>query len=185
MVYFRDLIPSQALVLQSELDELNFDVKRKIEMETTIPDDHLSEIGRITANFAILESTLCRFIGALLEIDAVAGKIVTAELSFRNMVNLLDSLFKYRCADSQLVGELEKLLGGVMQVEQRRNQITHSTWGLHPETGNIARLKRTAKKGSGLQQQEEIMTSQDLWSIAVDINTADNRLNDFMKNYFQ
>lgn len=135
-------------------------------MQAPVPAEHLRAIGQITVNFALLESTICFFVWGIISADQMLGQIITAELSFRNLIALLSSLYKYRINDEGRLAELQKVLNRALYVEERRNIITHSVWaaGATPET--ITRFKTTAKKSKGLTHQFEQMTVQDLEKIA-------------------
>lgn len=70
---------------------------------TTLTDDYLAEIGRITAHFSILESSVSEAIGLMLKLDERDVIIITAELTFRNKMNLFSSLYIERITDENLL----------------------------------------------------------------------------------
>jgi hypothetical protein len=150
---------------------------------TLLTNDYLTEIGRITANFAILESALSDAIIFLLGLDERDGKIATAELSFRNKTHLIDSLYRERISDEGLIQALKEALRVAAQAEEKRNVITHSIWGIDPDTNEVVRIKRTAKLG-GLKEQGEVTTTYQLRDIADDIDLAERHFTRFMKESF-
>src|SRR5690349_18336973 len=150
---------------------------------TPLPYDYLAQIGMITANFAILENALSNAIIFLLELDVRDGKIMTVELSFRHKVNLIDSLYRERITDQALLDKLKEILRSTGQVEERRNQITHSIWGYDPDADEVIRMKRTAKRG-GLKEQGEVMTVDQLKNVADEIDLAERYFTRFLNESF-
>jgi hypothetical protein len=165
---------------------------------TPLGSDYLAEIGRIAANFAILENDLSSGIGQLLALDETDEKIVTAELSFRGKMNLFDSLYRERISDEPLRDELVRVIKILGHAEEKRNQILHSTWAvevdasipmsplgvLSTNTDEVMRIKRTAKQGKGLKEQGEIMTTFDLKNIADEIDLAGRAVDRLMESSF-
>jgi len=135
-------------------------------MQAPVPPEHLRAIGQITVNFALLDETISFFIWQIISTDQRLGQIITAELSFRNLVGLLSSIYKHRINDEGRIAELELILNQGLYAEEQRNKVTHSVWaaGDRPET--ITRFKSTAKKSKGLSHQFEQMTVEDLDKIA-------------------
>lgn len=138
-------------------------------LQAPVPAEHLQAIGQITVNFALLESEISFFVWTWVSKDQRLGQIITAELSFRNLVSLLSSIFRHTVSEADKITELEELLGKALMVEEKRNVITHSVWaaGNTPET--ITRIKTTAKKSKGLRHQFEQMSVDDLNKIAEQI----------------
>lgn len=144
---------------------------------------HLKEIGLITVNFAVLEEVIAMAIAALLDIDAQRAAIVTAELSFRNALALLSSLYRARTTDPALVDQFDSVLAKVTQAERQRNVIIHSTWGWTGSSdGTITRMKSTAKISKGLKHQTEHMTAEQLHAIADSIGDATSEVLDWLKS---
>src|SRR5687767_7228686 len=75
------------------------------------PDGVTSAVGRIAMNFSDLEDQLTIGIRVLLGVDEVTGEIVSAELSFRNKVNMFSSLFRKTAAGRQVEGSYDPLEG--------------------------------------------------------------------------
>src|SRR5262245_52387236 len=132
----------------------------------TLSDEFLRALGRVTANFATLESYMDFAIGGLVGPEQAIGQAVAAELSFRNKCGMLSSLFQLRVkaaarpdADSCLA-KMKAFLGKANQLEARRNQITHSAWltGENDPPNQATRLKITAKQDKGLKHQTKDIT---------------------------
>lgn len=70
--------------------------KRKI--KSAIPEESLAPLGKVVANFAVLEGNLNFAIWLLLvgnsSVEQRTGQIVTAELMFKDKISLLSSLYQ-------------------------------------------------------------------------------------------
>lgn len=141
-----------------------------LELTTLVPDHYLVEIGRVVANFAILEKELSSLIHCLLGTNEDVTQIVTSELSFRNLLDLSASLVKqlHSPKETELFKATLKL---VEKAEEKRNLIVHSIWKVGFDWG-VTRSKNTAKRGRGLQTQNEFYSLEDLQIVAVQIVRA-------------
>jgi len=153
---------------------------RRAKVEIPPTADHLRAIGRITANFALLELMVSFCVWQLIGSDQRLGQIITAELSFRKLLDLLSSLFRHRVSDPQLIEELNGLIAEAAQAEEKRNLITHSYWAASDTRETITRAKMTARRYGGLKHQFEPMSVQDLDDIADFIAAAENHITQFM-----
>ena len=71
------------------------DIKAMVKA-TALGDESLSEIGRITVHFALLEWTLIDVIHRLLGVSERRARIITSEMSFRGLQQLASSLVRER-----------------------------------------------------------------------------------------
>lgn len=149
---------------------------------TPLGDEDLGAIGRITANFALLEETISTCIGRLVGAGPAIGQIITAELPFRRLLPLLSSLYRHRTSNDEAIAQLDTLLGRVAQAGEKRNLITHSLWGADHTGEKIARIKATARKRKGLKHQFEEMTTSDLDAIADFTATVADEVRQFMSH---
>ena len=142
--------------------------KRKV---FKLPDEHLKAIGSIVVSFASLENAVEIAIWALMEIDSTKGAIVTSEMSFKNMLALFSSLYLNKTNAPAEVEEMKELVKRSTQIEDRRNAIVHSLWGVrYYKHGQIVvRMKTTAKISKGLKRQDEELTVEALESIYEEI----------------
>jgi len=149
---------------QPELFEEEVDL---ILLTTILPDWYLVEIGRVVANFALLENELSSLIHCLLGTNEDITRIITSELSFRNLIDMSASLV----IQTQTPKDVEKYkatLKLVGDVEVKRNNIVHSLWGAG-FTRVATRTKHIAKRARGLQIKREEYTLEDLQSVAIQI----------------
>ena len=152
----------------------------------SISNDHCLAIGKITIAFAELESWLSSFIWALMVpfSEQHIGQMVTAEMSFSKKLDLLVSLFQYRCKDIQERETLKTLIKKMADLEQQRNTVQHSLWinqSDNPE--EVTRLKITAKRKHGLSHAKEVWTSQQLEELAQKLQVEVSELSSFMVTF--
>lgn len=131
-----------------------------------LDDQFLLALGRVTANFAVLEDAVSFFLWSIIGRDQRLGQIISAELSFKAIRALLSAVFHHRVSDETLRHELETLLNQVSEVEERRNILVHSSWGVGDTPKTKTRIKMTAKKGKGIRHQFEQLAAADIEAVA-------------------
>jgi hypothetical protein len=147
-----------------------------------LPDEILLAIGRITVNFAIVEGVIAFYIEALLaprDPDDV-GRAVTASMRFKNLVNLLSSLHRLRVDDQNEQKRLDTLLERALALEEKRNLVTHSRWGVGQNAEKVTRWKTTARKKKGLHDEFQKMTADELHSLADELTQLHADMTNYM-----
>ncbi len=140
-------------------------------LQHPVPDEHLKHIGDITVSFTMLELNVQAFAWGLLGAGQRTGQIVTAELSFRAVRALAQSLYLNRNGDDDFLAKLRKLMARADRAEERRNGIIHSHWAVGANAASITRFKNTAKRKSGFQVTVENLTGDQLAGFALEIKT--------------
>lgn len=131
-----------------------------------------------------LESRLSSFIWSLIGPDQYVGQMITAEMSFSRKLDLLSSLFQYRCMDTQQHNLIKKLVTRLSNVEQERNTVQHSLWIRQSNNPSEAlRLKITAKRKHGLKHAKEVITSQPLELFEKELQETVSALASFMTTF--
>ena len=123
----------------------------------------------MSVSFALLESIIQALVGSLIKEHQRVGQIITAELSFRNIRALLISLYLERHGEDDDYEELRELMKRAAQLEEKRNQITHSIWGAGSDADTISRIKTTAKEKHGIKFHFESVNAEDLEKVAIEI----------------
>lgn len=149
-------------------------------LTTVLPDWYLAEIGRVVANFAILENELSSLIHGLLGTKEEITRIVTSELSFRNLVDMSASLMM-KLHESKDVERYKVILKMIGEAEQNRNNIVHSLWRAGLSIG-VTRTKHTAKRSKGLQLQSKKYQLEDLQDVAIQIVRTIRELKQFRES---
>jgi hypothetical protein len=139
------------------------------EMSHPVPSSLLAQIGDITVSFALLESIIRTLVGTLVGEDQRIGRVITAELPFRNLRALAISLYKERYGEDAGFATLRELMNRAAVVEEKRNQIVHSVWGPGDTADTVTRMKTTAKETHGMCFQFAEVAGQDLADVATDI----------------
>ena len=141
-----------------------------------IRDEHLIGLGEIMISFATLENMILdTFIITLItngpSKDAPVGQMVCAQLTFSTKVDLISSLFPFRCADASLRERMNASLTKAKGMNTIRNRIVHSAWIADvSDTGKLFREKTTAKFGVGLNTETHQYTGRELKGIAKEID---------------
>ena len=149
---------------------LNINMEKKRLLKHPVPEQHLKSIGDITVSFALLENQIQMLIGSMLNEPQRIGQIITAELSFKHLRALMISLYKERYGKEDVDFEkLKKLMTRAGQVEEKRNQITHSLWAAGKDVNTITRLKTTAKEKEGIKFHFQEVSSSHLDDFATEI----------------
>ncbi len=137
----------------------------------TLSDDFLRALGRISANFQALEASIAFLTWSLINADQTIGQIITSQVSFNRLCDLLSSLFRYRVKEQALLEKLEEILRKASEAEQRRNTVIHSVWMTDDVSGEPFRLKITSKRKKGLDIHTENIDAAEL-----------NKIADFIRN---
>ena len=138
-------------------------------LQHPVPSKLLVQIGDITVSFALLESAIQSLVGPLIAEHQRISQIITAELAFRNLRALTISLFKERHGEDADFRTLRELMNRAADLEEKRNQITHSVWGAGNAVDTVTRIKITAKEKRGIQFQFVSVGEHDLATVARDI----------------
>lgn len=138
-----------------------------------------ASLGLISANFQCLEKYMEFLAWGLIGDDQEIGQIVTSQMSFIRLCDLLSSLIRYRSKNPELVKELDEIIKKASEVEEARNKVIHSCWFGDLDT-KILRVKITAKGKVGLKHQYEHMEPEDLYNLGRSIKQVWETLLDFM-----
>ena len=132
--------------------------------------EFLSAVGSVVVEFALLEQQLDAaawsvLVGTRLE-DQAAGRLITAGLSSRKTLELFAALVRHRFVD-RVDSDLTLLCKQVVQAEEKRNLVVHSTWAL-AEDAQFMRIKTTRTGDLTFCK----MTAADLRAIAAEVHSA-------------
>lgn len=154
------------------------------------PDELTSVIGRISMNFSFLEETLSDAITKLLNLDNKTGNIITAELSFKNKVNLFATLYitlkdtyKFNVYPGFEKEHFNEIIKALNKCEELRNQVIHSRFSfIEHDKQRIIRTKTTAKQKLGFKVINEETNVPKLFNIADFIIGVAEGLDEFLLN---
>jgi len=148
---------------------------KKEKMKSAIPKELLAPLGKILANFAVLESVLDFQIGVLTvggqDGKQRVGQIITAELSFQAKVGLLSSLYQHELPNKTPFEDLKKIRKKLRIANEKRNSLVHSTWSAE---GN--RIAITAKEKHGIKFEFEKMSAKQIEDMADFISEVANEV---------
>jgi len=112
-----------------------------------IPDEYLTEIGRVTTRWAMLESVvdLCLTRLAGKDILDARSAIIFNHMAFPMKLDVMGALV------SELLPNYPELSGFptvhqlLKQAQEKRNSIAHSKWGTDEQTGKVQISRLTAR----------------------------------------
>ena len=112
-------------------------------------------LGNFIMQFQLLETLIKDAISFLLnEGDSTLGRIVTAEMPFRALLDVLAALFYYETKDESRTEALKAVLNQCQTISDRRNTLVHSYW-YTDQDGKTVRLKMRAKGRKPYREDEE------------------------------
>ena len=156
--------------------------KRK--MKSAIPNESLAPLGKTVANFAVLESNLDFGIWLLLVGNSSAeqrtGQIVTAELSVKDKIALLSSLYQHRFPAKAPFNDLKNLRKKLGEANKIRNILVHSVW----LAGGV-RSATTAKEKHGIKFEFEEMDAKKIEGIADSISETAYDMQQFYLSFLK
>lgn len=153
-------------------DDSKFEMpfKDRLLLKNSVENLNCLALGHVLTSFQDLEHQLTQIAGYFIDpSDYQTGIIITSELSFRGLVNLVYSLAQHRGVDPKRVQSLRDILKDCFSSEQRRNSLIHSYWEPEPESLQVTRFKYTSKYPSGYKHQVENVTEQNLMEFTTDI----------------
>ena len=147
-----------------------------------LKDDHLKQLGRITVNFQLIELQFAFVLWLLIdENDQRKGQIITSQMSFSKICDVLMSFVKHKIPNEKSVEKLEEYVKRASQLEQKRNSVIHSSWTTGGEDDISIRFKYATSRKKGLQVISEKITPGNLKDIA---DEAQEITNGFLKDVF-
>ena len=146
---------------------------------TVLGPDHLQAIGRVAAQWAILEQSLHNVLWGLLDVPQRSGHAITAAVpSMNTKLHMLRSLAKEtKRLSSDAKSNIKPLLTSVSDLQTDRNNIVHATWSVSEKPGAFNRSKFTGWGEVKFHNQD--MTATEINQIADDIASLTGDLMDF------
>ena len=137
-------------------------------------------LGNLTIVFSKLEFIISNIIWRMVNREQAVGQIITAEMSFRNLIRAFESLSQYSLMQRQNPPETQRfaiaqqLAKRAYSLEQQRNTYIHSLWTTgFPQENIIHRVKFTAKRQLDFQITPTTLTEMDALVTDVDKLTGD------------
>lgn len=119
----------------------------------SMAERQITEIGRVVMYFSWLEFVVKLAILNLTNLSQKDWEAVTAPLSFRQSLDALSSLYKFRHPKgSVLEARFESLRTRAEECESSRNDVVHSAWIISRGTGKLQQFRITARGKTGLRE---------------------------------
>jgi hypothetical protein len=108
------------------------------------------------------------------------GSLISAELSFKGLVDLLYGLVEYEWEGSKHPKELKPILNRCIAAESKRNNLIHSDWQEPTSSRGVTRVKFMARNRKGLRVQHVTVTPEDMDEIAEELRACRKELAGFL-----
>jgi hypothetical protein len=115
----------------------------------------LIQIGDMTVSFTLLELRIQMLLSALIGQQHGVGQVIATQLPFARLRATVAGVYRERHGEDDDFQTLKQLLDEAAEIEQERNRITHSIWGMRNSSHKITRMKPTCRQKRGLQFQFE------------------------------
>lgn len=112
-----------------------------------IPDEYLTEIGRVTTRWAMLESVidLClTLLSGNREFD-LRSAIIFNHMAFPMRLDVMGTLVDRLLPDYSGLSGFPTVLQSLKQAQEKRNSIAHSKWGVDEQTSQVHISRLTAR----------------------------------------
>src|SRR5665213_2401668 len=110
-----------------------------------LPQEAQAAIGLSVACAAQTEHCVEMAIGGCLGLDAVQTGAVTTHMPMPLRFHVLKAAAEIRIDDLDDLDLLDEILAEIDAAMQRRNDVSHNSWCMHPTTGKIFTKKTTAR----------------------------------------
>lgn len=133
--------------------------------------------------FSALEDTLGWLMGEILGGDDEVRNIISSQASFARLLSITDGLYRKKVTDPALVAKWDALVPRISGAEQKRNRVTHSTWGIWwEERPNVfvSQERNTIRGRRGLQASKEKASPQHVTGVAEEIEQVNLDVIDFL-----
>jgi len=140
-------------------------------------------LGRLTMVFSALENSLSWLIGELLGGDDIIRDLLGSQLPFQRLLNVADGTYRHKVSDAVLIERWNSLQGTIAACEEKRNTVTHSSWGIWwKDQPNIyvSQEKTRIKRGKGLLTSKIRASADEITRIAVHIEETNLKLIDLL-----
>jgi hypothetical protein len=120
-----------------------------ISLQLTI--EQYAAIGRLMAEFSMVDHYLDRAIWKLAAVYPGAGACMTAQIpSADRKLKALMAVIRLRLGDIEQLKKLNKYNKILFEMSKLRNRTVHDTWSRGQDTGNLYRLEVTADRNLSL-----------------------------------
>jgi hypothetical protein len=151
-----------------------------------ITDDHKKELGRLCINFQYLEVNICLLTWSLIGANQTVGQIITTNMSFSRICDILVGLSKYRFGeDASTTTTIVKLVKQASHIEQERNKFIHSYWITDDSSGSVGRFKFSLNRNKGFDESHPDVDVQQLREIADEAVQLSKKFTDLSKKLAQ
>jgi len=119
-----------------------------------------------------------QFLGALLTVDEVETVALHTHMSMPMKTDIIKAVLELNAPNASAVDDVDDLLDRILTAVERRNEVAHNKFAIHPENGEVFSLRIKAR--GSLQAELKPVTANDLRKVASEIYDAGLALQEYM-----
>jgi len=96
--------------------------------DTDLTNEHLVFMGKIFANWSLVEFQLTRILSKLLNIDIKLCRIIIQPLDARTKIKKIEELAKYQKIPKEQLQTLATIFKNINDIRDNRNLVAHGIW---------------------------------------------------------
>ena len=138
-----------------------------------LPNNYLIELGRLSALWGVLESTVDLSINKLACYASVydyRAAVMLAHANFKQRADILETLLEQTCMEHAELRRYDRVMKLISRSQKGRNKFMHNTLYSNPETGHIEFASMSAR--GKLRTRTEIIRFEELKVVSAVIHEA-------------
>lgn len=145
-----------------------------------LPDEYLTEIGRVCYQWSVLEGMFDLWLAKLvgLEISDLRSKALFAHMAFPLKLDLFGSFANYLKPHFPNLSEHKNVLSSLRRAQDSRNLVVHAMWAMD-ESGEHANVLRLTARGE-IKPSTKKVTLEELRAIPEQIKQTTLELHRFV-----
>lgn len=151
---------------------------RDFPLDPDIDEKVVKEFGQAMVAYSALDYELKMYVKSLLGVGFEKALAVTAQQHTPGLCHMAFSLFKLRVSDGGAIKEFDKMLSKAFAFNDERNELVHSFWTKDPDSGEVVRIRPTAKKNEGLKQGGKKVIAKELQSFRRRVSDLAHRMDE-------
>lgn len=152
-------------------------------LNTLLTEPHYKEIGKVAANWAVLELLVGSALWRIAQVNDYEGACLTAQIpNMARRIDALAALVKVRGGSKGIVTKINKFGEDTFGLNEQRNRIVHDPWYIDRVTGEIQRLEVSAKRT--LKFSYVAVSVNEIQAVVDLIHNHINRWDDLAKEIF-
>lgn len=138
-----------------------------------LPDEYMLEIGRLSANFSVMESGVNIAIGKLMGYEGVhdwRAAVVVAHLNFKQRVDMLETLCHELHDEFPALADYAKVMSDIKKAQNGRNRFLHQSLLYDKKSGTVSSVSLSAR--GQMKPRIDAVSLQDIQRVSAESHLA-------------